>query len=447
MSDSRPRTGSTSPRAEARARTSRRSAAAAPFARHGRLPVHRTSRTVVKIVAGALGVALVSATSIAAIAVSMVVSESRPTIDLDPVANGQTSTATAAPAISAIEGGVNLLIVGSDSRQGQGDAYGDPTEETGVLNDVNMLLHISEDHSNVSVISFPRDMFVDIPSCVSTTTGDALDEQYDTKINEALGEGGLACVASTVEQLTGVEIPYAAVVQFNGVIEMSNAVGGVNVCVATPIEDEYTNLDLSAGTHELQGAQALAFLRTRHGIGDGSDLTRISNQQVFLSALVRKVKSAETLANPVALYGLARAVVGNMTLSTSLSNVDTLVQIGLALKDVDMKDVVFIQYPTEGVDGGVVPSVDAAAVLNTALQNDQPIVLTGTTGGGATLDPSVAQPETTEPVDPAATDPAVDPSTDPAATAVPTDPGVVALPENVTGQSAAEQTCSVGFFG
>lgn len=429
-----------------------------PYVRHGRQKRFSLARTIGRTVAAVAGVGVVASVSVVAVAASMLVSSAQPSVDLHPAAVGSSVQAAAEiPSIGEMEGGFNLLIVGSDSREGQGEiGFGDPQEETAVLNDVTMLMHVSEDHKNVSVISFPRDTYVDIPSCVNPKTGEATGGSYGTKINEALGQGGLGCVAATIEQLMGIRVDYGAVVQFNGVIEMSNAVGGVEVCVATEIDDDYTNTHLEPGTHTLQGMAALQFLRSRHGVGDGSDLTRISNQQVFLSSLVRKVKSAETLTNIGTLYGLARATLGNMVLSNELNNLNTIVQIGSALKDVDIADVVFVQYPTFLDSGGVVPDTASAAILASALQNDQPLALSGTTGQGATVDPAATPAEAAVPVEPAApVDPTADPvATDPAATdpaasvpVTPTDASKVALPNSVTGQSADQQTCSVGFFG
>ncbi|MWV50946.1 LytR family transcriptional regulator [Rathayibacter sp. VKM Ac-2803] len=424
-----------------------------PFVRHGRQKRHSLARTLVKAAAAVSGVGVVASVSVVAIAATLLVQSAQPSVDLHPVAAGSSVEAAAeVPAIGALEGGFNVLVVGSDSRQGQGDAYGDPDEETSVLNDVNMLMHVSADHSNATVVSFPRDMYVDIPSCVNAATGETIPARYDTKINEAMGKDvSLGCVAGVAEELLGVTVDYGAVVQFNGVIEMSTAVGGVDVCVATEIADPYTNTYLEPGTHSLEGMAALQFLRSRHGIGDGSDLTRISNQQVFLSALVRQIKSTETLLNPVALYGLAKAALGNMTLSTGLDNVNTMVQMGLALSDVDLANVVFAQYPTVEASGGVVPDRTSGDVLAAALQTDQPIALTGGTGGGAIVEGEAAAPTTTEPPSgPATTDPL---ATAEATPGTPVDPAApagdskVAVPESVTGQSADQQTCSVGFFG
>ncbi|KQR24723.1 LytR family transcriptional regulator [Agreia sp. Leaf335] len=389
--------------------------------RHGRQRTSTAIASFFRAVGLALTVFLVSGVSIAAIATWDVRN------DLTVVALEGDKTDAAPPNIAAIDGGVNLLLVGSDSRVGQGEAYGD---ETSNLNDVTMLLHISQDHSSASVISFPRDLVVSIPECPEGDggTSDAMSAQ---PINVTLLYGGLPCTVLTVEKLTGLEIPFAAEVQFNGVIEMSNAVGGVPVCVASPIDDEWTNTHLPVGTHQLQGVDALQYLRSRHGVGDGGDLGRISSQQVFLSSLVRTIKSSDTLTDVTKLYGLAKAAASNMQISTSLSSPDTMVSIALALKDIPLEDIGFYAYPGStggsGVySGKVQPNAADAEAMFAAIRADQPIVAeAGNTGVGAEVDPNALPP----------------------ASGTTADPGSAAtvLPNSITGQSAAEYTCTKGF--
>ena len=408
------------------------------WARHGRLKRSSAVATVAKLVAAGLAVVMVSGVSVAAIATFDVAASVQDSVVLD------NEVAGVVPQIGAIDGGVNVLVVGSDSRVGQDAIFG-PEDSTGNLNDVTMLLHISEDHQNASVISFPRDMFVPIPSCTDPEGG-SFSAMSRQKINTTLSYGGLACTVATVEQLTGLDIPYAAEVQFSGVMAMSTAVGGVPVCVAEPIEDEYSQTFLDAGEHTLEGYAALQFLRTRHGVGDGSDLTRINNQQLFMSSLVRTIKSSDTLGDWTKVYSLAKAVTGNMQLSSSLNNVDTIVSIALAVKDIDLDKVVFAQVPTGSTTGGVLPSQPAFGDMFEALAEDRAIVLSGTTGGGTVADPNA-------PVDPdaavevPATDAAVDPDTSTDASAEPTavpDDGTTTLSESVTGQTAGDYTCTAG---
>jgi LCP family protein required for cell wall assembly len=405
------------------------------IARHGRLKRSNPAVTVVKFVAAALAVVLVSGASIAAIASYDVVASVQPSVHLANETNGPI------PQIGAISGGVNLLVVGSDSRKGQDPAFG-PENSTGDLNDVTMLLHISQDHTNASVISFPRDMFVPIPACPDPSGG-TFDSMSRQKINTTLTYGGLACTVLTVEKLTGLSIPFAAEVQFSGVMAMSTAVGGVPVCVAKEIQDEYTGTFLTAGMHTLEGVAALQFLRTRHGIGDGSDLTRINNQQVFMSALVRTIKSANTLSDPLKVYSLAKSVTANMKLSDSLNNVSTLASIAVALKDIDLSQVVFVQVPTGGTAGGVLPLQPDFKNLFTAVAADKALKLGGTTGRGATIDPSAtATPAPSEAAPTASTAPT--PGTGPTVAPTPSSTDATTLSDSATGQTAGELTCSVG---
>ncbi len=395
------------------------------LARHGRLRTARPVSTVFKFCAGAAVVLLVSGASVAAIAAWDVARSMKRGVTLaNETPGGQ-------PSIGAIEGGVNLLLVGSDSRHGQPELFGNPAEEIGNLNDVTMLLHISHDHSHATVVTFPRDLVVQVPEC-SDPDGRKFEAVRSKKINETLSRGGLACTVATVEELTGLAIPFAAMVQFNGVIEMSNAVGGVSVCVAERIEDRETNTFLSPGDHTLSGLDALQFLRTRHGVGDGSDLGRISNQQVFLSSLVRTVKSSATLTDPLKVYGLAKAVVENTERSNSLNNVDTIISIALALKDINLDEVAFVQYPwvlqNDGNAEIVLPFEESARVLTNAVKLDQAVTLSGSTGRGS-VGPGAPAP----------------PSAAPAGqTPQPQQPPGVVLPPDVQGQTAEQRTCSKG---
>ncbi len=377
--------------------------------------------TIVKLVAAALAVVLVSGAAVVGYATWDIASSAKPSVTLIGETEGPP------PDIGAIEGGVNLLLVGSDS--GEGDPrFGDRGEH---LNDVTILLHISADHTNATVVSFPRDLFVPIPSCPRVDGNGSWGAQSSAKINTALTYGGLACVVKTVSDFTGVTIPFAAKIEFNGVIEMSNAIGGVTVCVATPIHDGQIGLNLDAGQQTLKGWNALMFLRSRYGVDGGTDIARISNQQVFMSALVRQAKSSETLSDPIKVYGLAKAAVENMQVSNSLSNPLTLASIALALKNIAPQNIQLVQYPTyfgsSNGQGGVLPYKEDAATLFNAIINDQPVTVSGPTGPGSELDPNAP----TEPATP------VDPTNAPLQEAV-------QLPSSITGQNSAQQTCSKG---
>ncbi|WP_241988176.1 LCP family protein [Cryobacterium sp. MDB2-10] len=397
-----------------------------------------------------LAVLLVSGSSLAAIAAWDVASSVKPGVHLAHLDQTPGDTAAPAPAadVSAIAGGVNLLLTGTDTRTGQGGAYGTAAELAGSSgagnNDVTMLLHIAQNHQSVSVISFPRDLMLAVPACPQADGGTASPSSR-VMLNTTLSRGGLSCVVLTIEKLTGVQVPYAAEISFDGVTAMSNAVGGVTVCLASAVNDLYTTppLHLAAGQQTLVGADALSFLRSRHGIGDGSDLGRISNQQLFMAALARKVQSGGVLGNPIALFSLAKAATGNMVLSDTLTNPTTLVQIALAIKDTGLANMVFVQYPTvtdPAEPGRVIAQSSAATVLNTALVADAPLQLSGAPGRAAVL-PSSA-PVAPVPT-PAATAKPSSTST-PASTPTATPGANAVLPSSVTGQTADQQTCTKG---
>jgi LCP family protein required for cell wall assembly len=245
-----------------------------------------------------------------------------------------------------------------------------------------MVLHISADRTNASVVSFPRDLLVPIPSCPDPEGGSfgAMSRQM---INSSIGYGGVACTHLTVQNLTGLEIPYVAMIDFQGVIEMSNAVGGVEVLIEKPIADPYTGLYLNPGPNTLQGNMALAFLRARKGIGDGSDLNRISNQQLFLRSLFSKVKSEGVLNNPIYLYSLASAAARNMRLSESMSDLGTMFNLASALRDVDPSQLAFLRIPVrgargEGEAGRLEPITSEADKLFEQIRNDTPVVVNDT---------------------------------------------------------------------
>ncbi len=333
------------------------------------------------------------------------------------------------PTPEDIDGPINVLLVGSDTREGQGSTSYGPVGSA--LADVIILLHISRDRQNAVAMSIPRDLMVAVPSCPNPEGGDHYPARDFAQINSTMTKAGPACTLLAVQQLTGVTIPYLAVIDFKGVIAMSEAIGGVDVCVATTIDDEYTNLYLEPGEHTLIGDEALAFLRTRHGVGDGSDLSRISNQQVFLTSLVRKLKDEGALTNPFTMFRLGTAALSNMTLSRSLTDLGVIFGLAKQVNDVDLDKITFIKLPVYDLDGEyagrVAPSPERAAELFELMASDKPLVLAeANPGSGAVVaEDSPVVDATLESSDPAAAEGEVS-----------------VLPEWVQGTNAATKSCS-----
>lgn len=406
-----------------------------PVAGHGQLRRPSAWSQLLKIVGIAMAVVLVSGFSVAGyVAYDLGHTFTTKAVALD----GATSVP---PDIGAIKGGVNMLLVGSDACEPEfsaefGDRCSDP-ENAGERNDTNLLLHISDSPRRVTVITFPRDLMVPIPSCTDAQ-GNATSEMSKQPINVTLETGGLNCVARTIHEVSGLDIQFAAKVTWGGVMKITDAIGGVEVCVANGMSDPDTGLNLEAGNHTLAGYWALQFLRTRHGVGDGSDLGRGSNQQVYMSSLARKMVSGEVLGNPGTLLKLANTVMTNVTPSTTLTSPTLLVQIALAMKDVPLDQINFVNYPVLSDPDNpnkVVPDTDSADKLWAALAANQQIQVTGQRDDAVVSATPAPGAATTDPA--AGTDGSATPA--PGATSAP-----VELPKSISGQSAAQQTCSNG---
>lgn len=252
------------------------------------------------------------------------------------------------------EGAVNdstdrlqILVLGSDTRSGSNSQYGTADQSSGYgQSDVMMLLDISADNKHVNVISFPRDLMVDVPECTDSKTNQTYPEQKSAMINSAMAQAGIGCAVDTVNKLTGLEVDHFMMADFNAVKELSNAVGGVEVCVTEAVNDPDSHLNLPAGTSQVQGDQALAFLRTRHAFANGGDLGRIQAQQGFLASLSRKLKSEGTLGNPQKVLTIADTITKNLTVDSGLSSVPSLLTIANRLKNIDPANINFITTPT-----------------------------------------------------------------------------------------------------
>ena len=348
------------------------------------------------------------------------------------------------PTAEEIKGPISVLVIGSDTREGQGTTEFGPVGAS--LADVIILFHISEDRQNAVALSFPRDLMVAVPSCPDPDGGEPSSPREFAQINSTLNIGGPACTLLAVQQLTGVKIPYLAMVDFKGVIAMSEAVGGVDVCVAQDINDPKTNLYLEAGEHTLEGPDALAFLRTRYGVGDGSDLSRISNQQVFLTSLARKLKDEGALTNPFTMFRIGTAALNNMTLSNSLTNLGTLFEMAREANEVDLDKITFLQLPVYDLEGefagrvAVVP--DRAQLLFDKIASDEPLIIEeANVGTGAVLAEDQGD---SEQVDSESTDPESEPQSEgaqsPEGSSVSSESEP--LPSWVQGTNASVKSCS-----
>jgi LCP family protein required for cell wall assembly len=238
----------------------------------------------------------------------------------------------------------NILILGSQTRDGQGPGFGyDPNTN---LSDNLLLVHLNVTHTHATVVSIPRDTLVYEPACKSRFGNYTVPAQQQAIIDGAMNLGGPTCAVATVEHLTGIQMDHFIEFDFNSFRTMVDTLGGVEVCVPQAIDDPYSNLHIGAGKHLITGNEALAFVRTRHGVGNGSDLGRIELQQEFFSSLIQKVESQGTLGNPVELYDIANTATQSVTVDPGLGSISKLLSLAETLRRLHTKDVNFVTMPT-----------------------------------------------------------------------------------------------------
>jgi len=260
----------------------------------------------------------------------------------------------------------NIVLIGSDTRLGAGmnGQYG--TGLTTDQSDTLMVIHIPADRKWAEVMSIPRDSYVNIPSCKMGDGQMSAPTQF--KINEAFAIGnldgnhtalGAACTIKTVEQDTGIYVNHFVVVNFLGFKNMVAALNGVQECNPVAFTDPSSGIVLSAGYHWLDPTQALAYVRARYGLGDGSDLERIVRQQAFMESLIHRAKSE--LYNPLAIYRFLDAATSSLTIDSQLGGVTGLYDLEQSLHNVPPDKIAFFTLPNYP-RADVVPS-DTANVL------------------------------------------------------------------------------------
>ncbi|MGW4023700.1 LCP family protein [Streptomyces sp. NPDC005009] len=280
------------------------------------------------------------------------------------------------------DGPVNLLVIGNDVRTGEGnEAYGNRTNVTGHA-DTTLLFHMSEDRTNATVVSIPRDLMIKIPDCESKQSDGSTKKipgsTVPTKFNESYGVNGRdpGCTMLTVEEITGLELDHFMMFDFNAVKTLSTAVGGVKVCLDKPLKDldGGSGLDLSKGEHTIQGEDALSFLRNRHGLKNESDLDRIEMQQKFVASMLRQLKE-DTLDSPSKMLDVADAATKSLTVDKGIGSPSKLLALARELGKIDLKNITLmtlpvIDNPDEPTPVTVVLNPTEAPKLFSMLQND-----------------------------------------------------------------------------
>ena len=287
--------------------------------------------------------------------------------------NGKLNKDVTLPTTALTSAGTNWLITGSDSRAGLSRTERDALHvgsDAGALNsDSIMLLHLGS--GRPVLISIPRDSYVEIP-------GHGMN-----KMNAALAFGGASLLIQTVENATGLKIDHYMGIGFGGLVAVVNQIGGVTICLKTAIHDSYSGVNLSAGCHNLNGAQALAFVRDRHSFAT-EDLQRIQDQRAFLSALLKKATSPGVYLNPFTALPFGSTAASSMSVDTGTSLLD-LVHAASALRNPETGTVPIANsnYYTNAGDSVLWDTTKANELFN-ALKNDSAIpkgLLGGTSTG------------------------------------------------------------------
>ncbi|MGC0340251.1 LCP family protein required for cell wall assembly [Streptomyces sp. SLBN-8D4] len=263
---------------------------------------------------------------------------------------------------------LNILLIGSDARDSkENQELGGAKETFGStpLADVQMLLHLSADRSNLSVVSMPRDTLVKIPKCTDPDDGKVYAASNGRVMtNQSLGHGGPGCTVATWQELTGIHIDHFMMVDFSGVVSMADAIGGVPVCVDANIhsrdsQGHGSGLKLEKGTTSVKGEQALQWLRTRYGFEDGSDLARAKAQHMYINSMVRELRANATLSSPNKLRKLAEQATKAVTVDTGLGTVKKLYDLSNELRRVEPARITMTTMPNRYVGARVEPTEDA----------------------------------------------------------------------------------------
>ena len=328
----------------------------------GRLaPTHRR-RILVVIVATQLVVALVT---------GLVISVAYKKLDKNFVTGDEITHQTEK---KHLIGGdpLNILVMGSDSRAGPGN---DIDSETGIgeRSDTTILVHVSADRKTVYGVSLPRDAMVARPECTDADGKTVQGAELDM-FNAAYSLAGPTCTAAQVEALTGIYIDHYVTLDFNGFKEMVEAVHGVTVCIPEAVDDSAHGITFEAGTQELDGQQALDYVRERSSTPN-ADIGRMKRQQAFLASMINKVVSAGTLTKPSRVYNFLKAATGSIVTDPDLSSLSGLVHLAWEFRRTDLDNISFITVPFEAYpeDANRLIWSDSAKGLWKIILDDKPL--------------------------------------------------------------------------
>ena len=259
------------------------------------------------------------------------------------IANGEAITHSAEkPEYEGERGPLNILVMGSDSREGEGNDL-ESKGATDERSDTTILIHVSADRKDAYGVSLPRDAMIDRPDC--RVKGETVPGERGAMFNTAFTVGGAQCTIQTVEELTGIYIDHFVTVDFNGFKDMVDAVGGVEVCIPKDVDDDEVDIHLDAGTQELTGQDALNYVRERHVLSLTGDIGRMKRQQAFIASMVNKVMDAGTLSRPDQGYSFLDAATDSIAVDEDLDSLGALFDLVTQFKDTGLARIKFVTVP------------------------------------------------------------------------------------------------------
>lgn len=244
---------------------------------------------------------------------------------------------------------ITFLLIGQDTRDGANAALSGGTPEDAGLHqaDTTMVVQVAANREYVNIVSIPRDSLVDVPSC--ETSHGTIPAQYNVMFNSifstAYDVGGdlssaASCTVNAVNSLTGLDIQNFIIVDFQGLNNMIDAIGGVDVCIPMDTKDAYTDMDLKKGMQHLNGRDATNYARMRHGTGtDGSDIMRTTRQQYLVKSIFREAKKKSMLTQTSQLYQLAMSAIKSLNISSSMADTSALAGLAMSMKNLNPEHI------------------------------------------------------------------------------------------------------------
>ena len=270
---------------------------------------------------------------------------------------------------------MNILVIGSDTRDLGTSQFGTVGQVSGARSDTTLILHLSGDRRSAVVVSVPRDSMTRAPRDCKDPKSRVADGPI-RQWNANFSLGGPACLIRTVEGTTGIFIDHFMVVNFVGFKSMVDALGSVQVCVPTAVNDAFSGLHLPAGRSRVTGNEALAFVRARHNVGaDASDIGRIARQQTFLSSMVQEDTSTNLLLRPDKLFRYLDAATKSLTTDPGMANLNALREVAQSVVGLKSSQVRFVTVPIEAYppDHNRVQWTSGADALWKAIHDDAPL--------------------------------------------------------------------------